>query len=129
MVKESRCMWPNCFTRTPAAQCQVSGEFVAYGGNRWKAVMSGDSLKSKAELDKLQIFEKDHLRLSMEAANFCNDGNPPPPTGLAGIGDPVGQFPVAFNKANDQSPSPRMQRFLRVGSHTFYSFKPGRETQ
>jgi hypothetical protein len=108
---------------------QISGEFVAYGGNRWNQVMTGTSLKSKAELDRLQVFEKDHLRLSIDAANFCNNGNPPPPTGLATVGGIPGQFPVAFNKANNQPPSPRMVKFVHVGSHSFYSFVTGREAQ
>lgn len=109
---------------------QYPGEFVAYGGNRWNVVMSGTTLKTKPELDKLQVFEKDHLRLSIDAANFCTDGTAPLPTGLASIGDTAGQSPIAFNKAANSPPNnQRMVRFVHVGSHTFYSFRPGRETQ
>jgi len=115
---------------TVLSALQYHGEFVAYGGDRWKQVMNGDSLKSKAELDKLQLFEKEHLSLSIDAAAFCTDGKAPLPTGLAGIGDPAGQFPIAFNKAANSPPnSARMVKFLHVGSHTFYSFIAGRETQ
>jgi RHS repeat-associated protein len=110
---------------------QAPGQFGAYNSDRWKLVMNGDSLKPKAQLDKLQVFEKDHLRLSIEAANFCTAGDAPLPTTLATLGDPPvpGQPPVAFNKANDQPPSKRMVKFGRAGSHTFYTFRPGREAE
>lgn len=115
---------------TVQSAIQYSGEFVAYGGERWKKVMTGTSLKTKAELDRLQVFEKEHLALSIDAATFCTDGKAPLPTGLAGIGNPAGQFPVAFNKAANSPPNKRrMVKFLSVGSHSFYSFIPGREAE
>jgi hypothetical protein len=107
----------------------VGGEFVAFGGDRWKRVMNGSSLKSRAELNALQLYEKQHLSLSIDAAEFCMDGKAPLPTGLAGIGNPAGQFPIAFNKANDSPPSGRMFKFLRVGSHSFYAFIKEMEAQ
>jgi hypothetical protein len=38
-------------------------------------------------------------------------------------------FPVAFNKAFNSPPSKRMQKIGRIGSTTFYGFKPGRYAQ
>lgn len=108
---------------------QVPGEFQAYNGERWNLVMRNNNLKSVAELNKLQFYEKEHLRLSVEAANFCTDGNPPPPTGVAGVGQPPSLFPVAFNRASNSPPGPRMFKFVRLGSHSFYAFKAGREAE
>ena len=108
---------------------RVPGEFQAYHAERWNLVMRNNNLKSAAELNNLKFYEKEHLRLSVEAANFCTDGNPPPPTGLAGVGQPPGLFPVAFNRAANSPPGPRMFKFVRLGNHSFYAFKPGREAE
>src|SRR5262245_9451413 len=49
---------------------------------------------------------------------------------IVGIGNPPGQFPIAFNKAADSPPNKkRMKRFLRVGSLTLYSFILGSGAQ
>jgi len=115
---------------TVAGAIKKPGEFVSYGGSRWKLVMSGDRLKTKAQLEQLKSGERTHLILSLDSAKFANNGSAPLPTGLAGIGNPPGQFPIAFNQAQNIPPNrDRMFRFLRVGSHTFYAFKPGRELQ
>jgi hypothetical protein len=52
------------------------------------------------------------------------------PNHEAGIGNPPGQFPISFNKAANTPPSAKREmKFLHAGSHTFYSFIPGRETE
>lgn len=108
---------------------KAKGQFLGYNSKRWNLVMTGNKLKTSAELEKFRSGERTHLIRCLAAARFSNDGSAPIPTGLAGIGDPSGQFPIAFNQAQNSPPGPRMFKFLRAGSHTFYTFKPGREWQ
>ena len=95
--------------------------------------MNGNSLKSRAEFNKLSVSEKEHLSLSIASADRClKDGSALLPTGLATIGDADGKSPIAFNQAslsNPKPPSKRMEAFGFAGRHTFYCFKPGREAE
>lgn len=99
--------------------------FVAYGGTMWGKVMSGDRLKSKKDLEKaLNADEVEHLRLSVNAvgANSISSA----PLNFSGLNNRV---PLQFNKAENSPPSSRTEKVGKVGSHTFYGFKAGRECE
>lgn len=95
--------------------------FAAYGQARWNEIMINDIMRPPAELNALPQSKRDHLDLSIVAAEALDLASTP----LSQIA--VGGAPVAFNQASDSPPSPRMKRIGSAGKHTFYAFKPGRE--
>lgn len=99
---------------------------VAYEGPRWQLVMSGTALKPQASLDKLKPDDREHLRLVLVVTNAIGAA-PSLPHALATLGNRV---PVQFNQANDAPPSKdRQEKIGRLGRHTFYAFKEGREAE
>jgi hypothetical protein len=98
---------------------------VAYGKARWKLIMTGDRLKSKAELEAaLTPPDADHLKRTVNAVNRIYPSNPPVTYA------PLSRVPLQFNQAIDSPPNPqRQEKVGRYASHTFYAFKKGRECQ
>lgn len=94
-----------------------------YNTPRWKLVMDGDKLKSKADLDKLNAGEIKILKAVVTAAGDVRKATPP----VAGPGST--RFPLQFNQATDDPPSNREEKLFKLASHTFYGFKDGRECQ
>jgi hypothetical protein len=92
----------------------------------WYDIMNGNRLKSLEDLAKSleEPAKLEHFKLSVEAANKI-DPYVKKPRALPKLGE---RIPVAFNQATNQPPSPqRMERIGKLGVHTFYGFKPGRE--
>lgn len=99
---------------------------VAYGAPRWNLVMNGTTLKPAASLDRLDPADREHLVLCLVVTNAISP-SPTLPRSLATLGD---RIPVQFNQANDSPPSrDRQERIGRLGRHTFYAFKQGREAE
>lgn len=99
---------------------------VAYEGARWQLVMNGVTLKQRAHLERLQPADREHLRLVLVVTGAMSPA-PALPHALASLGN---RIPVQFNQANDAPPSPdRQEKIGRLGRHTFYAFKPGREAE
>jgi hypothetical protein len=93
---------------------------------RWHDVMNGDALKSAEELKKSldDPLKLEHFWCSLEAANRI-DPAANEPHALPLLGNRV---PIAFNQAPNAPPNVyREERLGRLGAHTFYGFKPGRE--
>lgn len=100
-------------------------QFVGYMSRQWNQIMDGNKLKPKPVLEKITGDNRQHLGLSIQAAAYANDGNPPPPTGLAEFQ----YFPIAFNTTGHNPGPARWMEFIKLGGSTFYAFKPGREFQ
>lgn len=101
----------------------IQNGIQAYGGNRWKLVMTGNALKSKADLEKSlnDIGEIAQLKRVVAAAGRAMSISTP-------AADPsTGKVPVQFNQASNSPPSTRMERVFHYGVHTFYGFIKGRE--
>jgi hypothetical protein len=99
---------------------------VAYEGRQWQLVMNGVTLKPRSNLERLVPGDREHLRLVLVVTNLIGPA-PTLPRGLASLGN---RMPVQFNQANDSPPSrDRQERIGRLGKHTFYAFKPGREAE
>lgn len=102
----------------------VKNGFAAYGKARWNEVMTNDLMKSADALASLDSGKREHLQLSIAAANALDPHSAP----LKNAGLQQGIL-VTFNQAPDQPPSDRMEKAGAAGSHTFYKFKTGRECQ
>ena len=101
----------------------IKRAIVAYGKDRWNLVMSGDKLKSKADLEKvLNKFDVEHLKGCVEAVNALSSAVPI-------SNGTFGRIPLQFNQATDSPPSPRTEKIGKAGAHTFYAFIVGRECQ
>lgn len=99
---------------------------VAYEGPRWQLIMNGVLLKPKSAFDKLDPADREHLRLVLVVTNAISPA-PSLPHALATLQN---RIPVQFNQANNAPPSrDRQEKIGRLGRHTFYAFKPGREAQ
>ncbi len=99
---------------------------VAYEGPRWKLIMNGLFLKPAPTLDKLDPADREHLALTLVVTNLIG-AMPQLPGQVASLGN---RIPVQFNQANDSPPNKdRQERIGKLGRHTFYSFKPGREAE
>jgi hypothetical protein len=99
---------------------------VAYEGGRWTLVMNGVSLKPRSNLDRLDPADREHLRLVFVVTNAISPAARLPHA-LASLNN---RIPVQFNQANDAPPSAdRQEKIGRLGRHTFYAFKPGREAE
>lgn len=103
----------------------VKRKSVAYNGPTWRQVMSGDALKPLATLvTSLDPFQKAHLELCVDAANAIG-AHAEGPHELSTLANRV---PVEFNRASDSPANPaRGEKIGRIGSHSFYAFKEGRE--
>lgn len=99
---------------------------VAYEMPRWSLVMNGVTLKPGATLTRLDPADREHLVLVLAVINVISSA-PPLPHALATLGN---RIPVQFNQAKDSPPSKdRQERIGKLGRHTFYSFKAGREAE
>lgn len=99
---------------------------VAYQGPRWNLVMDGTALKPVGNLDRLEPADRDHLELVLVVTKAIGPA-PILPHGVASLGNRV---PVQFNQATDSPPSKdRQERIGKLGRHTFYAFKSGREAE
>jgi hypothetical protein len=88
--------------------------------------MSGTTLKPASSLDRLDPGDREHLALVLTVTNAISPA-PALPHSLPTLGNRV---PVQFNQANDSPPSrDRQERIGRLGRHTFYAFKDGREAE
>jgi RHS repeat-associated protein len=108
---------------------------TAVGGARWNEVMNGTSrtcdLRSRDTLAKTLSYQPTRLHLinSVLAVNeFGLSGNVVP--GLPELDQLGGRIPIAFNKAFNRPPNKRREEKIgRIGTTSFYGFKPGRECQ
>lgn len=99
---------------------------VAYEGPRWDLVMNATALKPVSDLNRLEPADHEHLALCLAVTNAISPA-PALPRALVTLGD---RIPVQFNQANDSPPSrDRQEKIGRLGRHTFYAFKPGREAE
>lgn len=99
---------------------------VAFGGPRWSLVMNGNVLKPVASLARLEPADHEHLALCLVVTNAISPA-PALPHALATLGN---RIPVQFNQATNSPPSAdRQERIGRLGRHTFYAFKEGREAE
>lgn len=93
-----------------------------YNSARWKLIMNGDALKSKAALEKdLNSLETAVLKSVVAiAASVMQSPLPAPGPGSKRI-------PLQFNQAPNSPPSDREEKIFNLASHTFYGFIDGRE--
>ena len=99
---------------------------VAFGGPRWNLVMNDTALKPATGLARLDPADHEHLALCLVVTNAIGPA-PALPRTLASLAN---RIPVQFNQANDSPPSKdRQERIGRLGRHTFYAFKNGREAE
>lgn len=95
-----------------------------YDTPRWRLVMNGDVLKTKAALEKdLDALETAVLKnvVSIAAAVMKE--------ALPAAGPSSTRVPLQFNQAANDPPSKREEKIFNLGSHTFYGFIAGRECQ
>jgi RHS repeat-associated protein len=108
---------------------------TAVGGARWNDVMNGTSrtcdLKDRGTLARTLSYPPTRLHLinSVLAVNeFGLSGDVVP--GLPELDQLGGRIPIAFNKAFNSPPNRRREEKIgRIGTTSFYGFKPGRECQ
>lgn len=108
---------------------------VAVGSAQWNQVMNGTSrtcdLKDRDTLNKSLSFPPPRLHLinSVLAVNeFALTGDVVPALPL--LDELGGRIPIAFNRAFNSPPKRRReQKIGRIGTTSFYGFKPGRECQ
>ena len=93
----------------------ISKGSLAYGGGQWNKVMDSDIMRSSADIcTRIQPGELAPLHRAIQAAN-------------AMYGNRGRRFLVAFNRAQNQPPSPRMKLEVSIAAHSFYRFKQDRE--
>jgi RHS repeat-associated protein len=108
---------------------------LAVGGALWNQVMDGSTstcdLKGPETVGQaLQgAAARTHFIDSVIAVNEIAAAVTPASQLLLPVPELNPQVPVGFNKASNSPPSPRMQKIGRIGSTTFYGFKPGRAAQ
>ncbi len=105
----------------------IKSTIQAYKTKMWLMIMSADALKDKAALEAaLSDAYVAHLRGAVEAAEKAAKVPLLPAKGPVGV---KSRPPLQFNKAANSPPSPRMELLGKLGSHSFYGFKAGRECQ
>lgn len=83
---------------------------IAYGGAQWNKVMDDSHMRSSAEIcRRIHPGELAPLLRAIAAAH-------------AMVGHVGRRRFVALNQASNNPPSPRMQRVVQIGVHTFYRF-------
>lgn len=103
----------------------IKKAIVAYEGPRWDLIMSGTSLKPDSSLERLDPADREHLQLVVTVIASIGPA-PVLPHPLVTLEN---RIPLQFNQANNAPPSPRTEKIGKLGKHTFYAFKVGREAE
>lgn len=103
----------------------IKKAIVAYEGPRWDLIMSGTALKPDSSLERLDPADREHLQLVVTVVAAIGPA-PVLPHRLVTLEN---RIPLQFNQANNSPPSPRTEKIGKLGKHTFYAFKAGREAE